>query len=241
LNPFSLVVDQNNAAQGPDQGLILGSTSLVVPVFVGALPGGGAVTLTASGLPSGITASFSPSAVSGNGGASLMTLSGSASFVPTLITITGTSASGAVATYSTTLTHGSVASDLAASLPTGVAPYTLAVDQTAYVGGNIRVTIALSIAGTDPFQISLFDIAAANAPGSPINLDVFTAGIAAGYVPVLGSFNPSSVTIPVGVRSVDVQWLPAKPGQHALVSIWSALDLNPSVIPVDPPPLLINI
>jgi cellulose 1,4-beta-cellobiosidase len=72
---------------------VLQGQSTTTSVTISAVNGfSGAVTLSASGLPTGVTASFSPSMVTGSAGSTLtLTAAGNAAVGPATVTITGTS------------------------------------------------------------------------------------------------------------------------------------------------------
>jgi cellulose 1,4-beta-cellobiosidase len=72
---------------------VLQGQSATTSVTVSAINGfGGVVSLTASGLPTGVTASFSPSQITGSAGSTLtLTAAGNATVGPATVTITGTS------------------------------------------------------------------------------------------------------------------------------------------------------
>jgi subtilisin family serine protease len=102
-NDFSVSVS-------PTSGSVTAGSSATATVSTATTNGSAqSVSLSASGLPSGATASFSPAAVT-SGGSSTLTISTSAS-TPAgtyTVTVTGTAASGTrSATYSLTVTGGS--------------------------------------------------------------------------------------------------------------------------------------
>jgi cellulose 1,4-beta-cellobiosidase len=72
---------------------VMQGTSVTDSVTISAINGfSGAITLSASGLPTGVTASFSPAMVTGSAGSTLtLTAAGNATVGPATITITGTS------------------------------------------------------------------------------------------------------------------------------------------------------
>jgi len=97
-NDFALALSPSSATVNPGSG----ATATVTASLVAG--GAQTVALTASGLPTGATASFSPSSIASNGGSSTLTISTSSS-TPAgsyTVTITGTG-SGATRTASFTL------------------------------------------------------------------------------------------------------------------------------------------
>ncbi|MGA7343560.1 MAG: hypothetical protein WBE72_19050 [Terracidiphilus sp.] len=126
----------------------------------------GAVTLAASGLPSGVTASFAAGTVAGT---QVMTLAASSTAATgtATVTITGTGASGAQTLTATTSVS------LTVNVPPGfslsASPGSVTVDQ----GGSVTSTITVTDAGGFTGAVTL---AASGLPGG------VTAGFAAGTV-----------------------------------------------------------
>lgn len=110
----------------------------------------GNVSLTATGLPTGVTASFSPASVnlsSNTGGSSVLTLSAGASVVPGTYTITITGTSGSLTQTSTfTLNIGTPAFTLYAgstSLGQGASATSNITTYSSYgFSGNINLTVS---------------------------------------------------------------------------------------------------
>lgn len=116
-----------------------GSTSYTVTV--GALNGfANTVSLSASGLPSGASASFSPASIAGSGSATMtVTTSASTPAATTTFTVTGTSGS---------LTHGT-----SASLTVGAPPnFTMSISPSSRsVAPGVSTTYAVTVGATGGF------------------------------------------------------------------------------------------
>jgi hypothetical protein len=93
-------------AASPTSGSVAQGNNGTVTVNINRLNGfTGSVAFTASGLPSGVTASYSPSSTTGNSSTLTLTASGSAAAGTSTITLTGTSGSLVrTTTYSLTVT-----------------------------------------------------------------------------------------------------------------------------------------
>ncbi|WP_425558882.1 M4 family metallopeptidase, partial [Catenulispora subtropica] len=146
-NDFSVSVSptSGSVAQGSSV-----STTVSTAVTAGSAQ---QVTLTASGLPSGVTASFNPATVTAGQSSTLtLTASSSAATGSKAITITGTAASGAhTATYTATVTSTNPGNDFSVNVSPGSATVaagssTTATVSTATVSGSAQ-TVALSVAG----------------------------------------------------------------------------------------------
>jgi kumamolisin len=127
-----------------------------------------AVTLTASGMPSGVTAAFSPTSITGAGTSTLtFTASSTAAAGSYTITVTGTPASGTAKTTTLTLTV------------------------TAAVTGSFTISVSPTSGYLDQGQ-SGYAVVTTKASGGFNSAITFSAtGIPSG---VTGSFSPSSVT-----------------------------------------------
>src|SRR5215213_1138090 len=145
--------------------LTIGQAGSATATINTAVTSGGsqAVTLSATGAPSGTTVSFSPASVSA-GGSSTMTVSVGASTAlgPYTLTITGTAASGS---HATTVALNVVASDFSIS----ASPSSVSVAQ----GQNGTATIGTAVVGGAAQTVSL------SATGQPAGVTI--------------SFNPASV------------------------------------------------
>ncbi|GHJ47676.1 hypothetical protein Cs7R123_50180 [Catellatospora sp. TT07R-123] len=129
-NDFSLTAS-------PGSGTVQRGSSVTTTVSTATTSGSAqTVALTASGLPSGVTASFSPSSVT-SGGSSTLTLTASASAAAgsAAITVTGTgSAATHTATYTVTVTTVPTGDDFAVSLSPSSATVAAGSSTTASVG-----------------------------------------------------------------------------------------------------------
>ena len=141
------------------------SSSASSTIVVSALSGfSGAVNLTASGMPSGVTASFAPAAVTGSG-ASTLTLTASAS--------------AAVGTYPIVVkgVSGSLSHTITVSLTVASADFTLSASPTVVMvspGGSATSTITIGVVS-----------------GFSGSVNLTATGLPAG---VTASFSPPSVT-----------------------------------------------
>jgi kumamolisin len=126
------------------------------------------VTLTASGLPTGVTAAFSPTSITGAGTSTLtFTASSTATAGSYTITVTGTPASGTAKTTTLTLTV------------------------TAAVTGSFTISVSPTSGYLDRGQ-SGYGVVTTTASGGFDSVITFSAtGIPSG---VTGSFSPTSVT-----------------------------------------------
>ncbi|MDI1464753.1 M4 family metallopeptidase [Catellatospora sp. KI3] len=146
-NDFSLTV-------GPGSGSVQRGASVTTTVSTATTSGSAqTVNLTASGLPSGVTASFSPSSVT-SGGSSTLTLTASASAATgsAAITVTGTgSAATHTATYTVTVTTAPGGNDFAVTLSPSSATVAAGSSTTASVGTSTTSgsaqTVSLSVTG----------------------------------------------------------------------------------------------
>jgi hypothetical protein len=128
----------------------------------------GAVSLTASGLPAGVTASFNPSTTNGSPTTSTLTLTASSSATTGTASVTITGSSGTLAhTATVTLTVNPSAS---ANFAISASPTSVTVTQGSSVNDAVAIT-------------------AANGFNSPVALSV--AGLPAG---VTAAFNPATTT-----------------------------------------------
>src|SRR5215469_151527 len=112
----------------------------------------GAVSFTASGLPSGVTASFNPATTSTSGTSSVLTLTASASATvgSATVTITGTSGSLTHATSVSLTVSSSGTPDFSLS----ASPATLTLNQGATGTSTISITRLNSFAGAVSFTAS---------------------------------------------------------------------------------------
>ncbi|NUR27455.1 MAG: Leupeptin-inactivating enzyme 2 [Catenulispora sp.] len=146
-NDFSVSVS-------PTSGSVAQGSSVSTTVSTAVTAGNAQqVTLTASGLPAGVTASFNPATVTA-GQSSTLTLSASSSAATgsKAITVTGTAASGThTATYTATVTSTNPGNDFSVAVSPGSATVaagssTTATVSTATVSGSAQ-TVALAVAG----------------------------------------------------------------------------------------------
>jgi hypothetical protein len=131
------------------------------------------VTLSATGLPSGVTASFSPASVS-SGGSSTLTLTASANAAAASVsfTVTGDATSGS---------HSASASlDVTTSSPPPPPPQS----------DDFSVSVAGGAANVKPGGSTTLTVSTAVVSGSPGKIALSVAGLPSG---VSGSFSPTSV------------------------------------------------
>jgi subtilase family serine protease len=130
-----------------------------------------AVTLTASGQPTGVTVGFNPGSITGTG-TSTMTLTVAASTVTGTYPITVTGTSGSItATTTVTLT---VTSQAGANFTISASPTTITVDKgssgtstiTTTISGGFNGAIALSASGEGSAQKVTFKPSSIAAPGA---------------------------------------------------------------------------
>jgi subtilase family serine protease len=140
-----------------------------------------AITLTASGQPTGVTAVFNPTSITGAGTSSLTLTVGSSVAAGTYtITVTGTSGS-IVETTTVTLTVTSAASFTITASPTTVgldAGASASVKITTAVSGGFDSAISLSASGEGSGVTVTFKPKSIAAPGS--GHSVMTIAVAAG-------------------------------------------------------------
>ncbi len=149
---------------------VMQGTTATSSVVVGAFNGfGSAVALTVSGLPAGVTASFSPTSVTGSGGSTLtFTATTTATVGAVTITVTGTSGS-TVETAKVTLTVTArpeftiMVSPTTLSLPPNTNP-TVTLTVT-YVGG-LTGSVSLSASGLPSGVQANFSPSSLNASGT---------------------------------------------------------------------------
>ena len=126
------------------------------------------VTLTASGLPTGVTAAFSPSSITGAGSSTLtFTASSTATAGSYTITVTGTPASGTAKTTTLTLTV------------------------TAAVTGSFTISVSPTSGYLDQGQSGYAVVTTTASGGFDSAISFSATGIPSG---VTGSFSPASVT-----------------------------------------------
>jgi cellulose 1,4-beta-cellobiosidase len=166
---------------------VMQGTSVGSSVTIGAFNGfNSAVALTVSGLPTGVTASFSPTSVTGSGGSTLtFTATNTATVGAATITVTGTSGS-TVETAKVTLTVTArpeftiSASPTTISVPPNTNP--TATITVAYVGG-LTGSVQLSASGLPSGVAANFAPSSFNSPGgtSVVNFTSQTSTPAGSY------------------------------------------------------------
>jgi hypothetical protein len=177
LNPTSASVVAGNSA-----------TSTVSTAVVSGTPG--TITLSASGLPSGATASFSPASVSA-GSSSTLTVATSASTAAGTypITVTGTAGGTShTATYTLTVTTTAPSNDFSVSLSPATARVVAggsvtSTVSTAVVSGTAG-TITLSASGLPSGATASFSPASVTAGNSSTLTVATTASVVAGSYPI---------------------------------------------------------
>ncbi|HWW54169.1 MAG TPA: hypothetical protein VNY84_10390, partial [Acidimicrobiales bacterium] len=194
-NPTSVSVNQGSS----------GTSTITTAITSGAAQ---TVNLSASGLPSGATASFNPTSISGNGSSTLtITTSATTPAGLSTITITGT---GASATHSTTVNLTVVANDFSI----GANPNTVTVTQGS--NGTSTITTAITSGAAQPVNLS--------ASGLP-------SGASAAFNPTSITGNGSSTltlstvaTTPTGTSTITITGT----GTNATHSTTVTLTVNPS-------------
>ncbi|MEV0272794.1 M4 family metallopeptidase [Hamadaea sp. NPDC050747] len=150
----STATNDFSVAVSPTSGTVQRGASVTTTVSTATTAGSAqSVTLSASGLPSGVTATFSPATVT-SGGSSTLTLSASASAATgsATVTVNGSAASGShTASYTVTVTTQPTGDDFSVSLsPTSatVAPgaSTSPKVSTTTTSGSAQ-SVALSVSG----------------------------------------------------------------------------------------------
>lgn len=164
----------------------------------------GTVALSASGLPSGVTASFNPASVTGSSGSSLtFTASSTAAVGPATVTITGTSGS---TTASTTLTLNVTAAPnftISAS-PTAVTiPPNTSVSGTISIGfvGGLTGSVSVSASGLPSGVQANFSPSSVNSTGT-VSVSFFAqSGTAPGTtnVNIVGTNGSITHSVPIAV------------------------------------------
>jgi cellulose 1,4-beta-cellobiosidase len=171
-------------------------TSVTDSVTISAINGfSGAITLSASGLPAGVTASFSPSMVTGSAGSTLtLTAAGNAAVGAATVTITGSSTGTGTTgaqSHSTTITVTVIAKP---DFTMSVTPAAVSVA----AGSTATATVAIGFVG------GLTGSVAVQASGLP-------AGVSANFAP--NSVNAN------GSISVSFFAQPGTPGETGNVTI----------------------
>src|SRR5271157_1394588 len=149
---------------------VMQGTSVGSSVTIGAFNGfDSAVALTVSGLPAGVTASFSPTSVTGSGGSTLtFTATNTATVGAATITVTGTSGS-TVETAKVTLTVTArpeftiTVSPTTLSLPPNTNP---TVTLTVTYVGNLTGSVSLSASGLPSGVSANFSPSSLNSSGA---------------------------------------------------------------------------
>lgn len=175
---------------------VLQGQSTTTSVTVSAINGfSGAVTLSASGLPTGVTASFNPSMVTGSAGSVLtLTATGTATVGTAQVTITGNS----------TGTGTTGASSSSTTIPvTVVAKPDFTIAAPASVNATAGTTTNATLAAT--FVGGLTGSVAVQASGQPPGVQV--------------NFNPNSVNAPGGSIIAGFFVQPGTPAESANVTI----------------------
>jgi len=161
---------------------VLQGQSATTSVTISAVNGfSGAVTLSATGLPTGVTASFSPSMVTGSAGSTLtLTAAGNAAVGPATVTITGnstgTGTTGATSA-TTTITVTVVAKpDFSVTAPASV-NVTAGTTASATLGiacvGGLTGSVAVQATGLPPGVQANFSPNSVNCPSGNITVGFF--------------------------------------------------------------------
>jgi len=161
---------------------VLQGQSATTSVTISAINGfSGAVTLSASGLPAGVTASFSPSMVTGSAGSTLtLTAAGNATVGAATVTITGSSTgtgTTSASTASTTITVTVVAKpDFTITAPASVnvqAGATASATATIACVGGLTGSVSVQATGVPPGVTANFAPNSVNCPGGNITVSFF--------------------------------------------------------------------
>lgn len=159
---------------------VAAGSNLTCEVTVNPLDGfNGSVTLGVRGLPSGVTAGFNPSSISGGSGTSTLTLSASSSTVPGIyslgtMAITGSGAGIARMAPLTLVVEGFSLSATPSSQNItigGGTSYTVAVDGT----NGFTGTVALSVSGLPAHATGSFSPASVSGGSGTSTLNITTA------------------------------------------------------------------
>jgi uncharacterized membrane protein len=162
-----------------------------------------AVSLSASGLPAGVTASFSPASIAAPGsGSSTLTLSASSTATIGTVNVTVTASGGGV-THATTIAL-TVNSAATPDFSVGAAPSSLSITQdfsgsstvSTTVSGGFNSAVSLSASGLPAGVTASFSPASIAAPGSGSSTLTFSASSTAttGTVNVIVTASGGSVT-----------------------------------------------
>lgn len=177
-NDFSLSVS-------PAAGTVQRGSSLTTTVTTATTSGSAqTVNLSASGLPSGVTATFSPASVT-SGGSSTLTLAASAAAATgsASVTVTGTGAAAThSATYTVTVTSVPGGDDFAVSLSPAAA--------TVAAGGSVSATVATATTSGSAQAVNL------SVTGAPTGV---TASVSPSSVTSGGS---ATLSVSVGASTV---------------------------------------
>jgi hypothetical protein len=212
----TLLSDFTIAASPSSQSIPAGSTTTYT-VTVGALNGfGQTVTLSVTGLPAGVTGSFSPTTITGSGTSVLTVTTLLATSTGTsALTITGTSGrqvhsagvslsvTGAIPSWLRLVIGGGFQDSSGRPLAFGKLTLQLTVD-VAYPAGQVcagrKIGIPLdangNVAGT-PTTPTIFVNSALNSPNTSYRAEVYTA---AGQL----AFGPVQVLIPAGTGTFNL-------------------------------------
>ena len=156
-------------ALGSSTSTVAAGSSTTVSVTTAVSSGSAqTISLSVSGLPAGVTGSFSPSSVSAGGTSTLtLTAASSAAAATATYTVTGTATSGSkTANGSLTVTTGTPASNFSISVAS--------TPNTVPAGGSIAVTVSTALVS-----------------GAAQTIALSVSGLPAG---VTGTFSPASVT-----------------------------------------------
>jgi uncharacterized membrane protein len=199
----SLTVTDFTIAASPSTQTVAAGGSTTYTTTLTAVNGfSGTVTLSASGLPAGVTASFNPATVTGSG--------------PSTATITvGSGVAAGTYTLTLTGTSGSLAHSANVSLTVTPAPdFTIAASpstQTVAAGGSTTYTatitakngfsgtVTLSAAGLPAGATAAFNPATVAASGSSTATITVGSGVAAGTYPLTITGTSGSLTHSAGV------------------------------------------
>ena len=181
-NDFSLSVSPTSGSVGQGSSV---STTVSTAVTAGSAQ---QVSLTASGLPTGVTASFNPATgTAGQSSTLTLTAAPSATAGSKAITITGSAASGVhTATYTATVTSTNPGNDFSVSVSPGSASVpagssTSATVSTATVSGSAQ-TVALSVSGAPTgVTASISPASVTSGSSATLNVAVATTTAAGGY------------------------------------------------------------
>jgi phospholipase C len=203
---FSLTSNPSSVGTNPGSS----TTSVITAAATGGFTSN--VALTASGMPTGVTASFSPTTITSGSGNSTLTLTAGAGVATNTYTITVTGTGGGVT--ETTIVSLSVAPITEGSFTLSASPTSVAIAPggtgtstiTSVISGNYSGAIAMSASGLPAGVTAAFAPVSIAAPGSgttTLTLTASSSAVAGSYsINVIGTGTGGvfqSITLPVTI------------------------------------------